>query len=600
MIKQHLPNWDLHSIYPSFESNQYKQDKCLLTDHIKNFEKLLTETATISSEWLLKLIHVFEAASNTAENLSSYCNAIYTVNTRDNVALAQINEVDMLELPLKKLIVIFRAFLAKHKEDILRLIHNDEALVRYEFFIQESIDKASYQMNEEMEDLANDLARSGADAWARLHNGMSSTANIIWDDNTGERKTVIALRDLAHSEDRIVRKRAYTAELAAWKSVEIPIAAALNGIKGYAISLDKRRGWQSVFQKSSSQSRISEKTLFTLIHTLEKSLPVFRTYLNAKAKFLGIKKCAFYDLFAPVQTGNKSFKRWNWQDATSFITARFSDFDPLMAEFARKVFDSSWIDAEGHEGKIGGAYCVDFPLAGESRILCNFEGSFDSVTTVAHETGHAWHSAVTRDLPRFQSLYPMTLAETASIFAETIVFEGALEQSDDEERITLIEGSIKDACQVIVDILSRFYFEKELFERRKTAELTPEELCEIMLNAQKKTYGDGLDEKELHPYMWAVKTHYYNYALPFYNYPYAFGQLFALSLYSRAKAEGPSFAKAYRDLLQNTGRMSAENVAVQAGFDIRHEDFWQQGVAVITERIGRFVKAAGLIPDENK
>jgi pepF/M3 family oligoendopeptidase len=472
---------------------------------------------------------------------------------------------------------------------------------------------------------------------------VSSTAAAALEDENGkpgERKTVIALRDLARSPDRGTRRRAYKAELAAWKGVELPMAASLNGVKGTAITLDSRRGWGKTtvgangrpapngsggsekdskaaggglsaeamaLRKSAFQSRMGVKTLETLIAVLESALPLYRRYLKTKAALLGIPACAFYDLFAPVSAGAAGgtgaaqaagddkaggHKVWTWEDATAFIPERFDGFDPGMGTFARHAFSLGWIDAEGREGKIGGAYCTDFPLTGESRILCNFDGSFDSISTVAHELGHAWHHELIKDLSRSRSRYPMTLAETASIFAETIVFEGALKQTPENEGLPLIEENLKDSCQVIVDILSRFYFEKALFKRRAEAELSPEELCDLMLDAQRRTYGDGLDGGQLHPYMWAVKGHYYSPGLAFYNYPYAFGQLFALGLYSRAQKEGNEFAAVYREILRATGQASAEAAARKAGFNIEGEEFWQDGLSVIAKRVDELEKLA--------
>jgi pepF/M3 family oligoendopeptidase len=541
---------------------------------------------------LLKLIGVYAEAVNLTENLEAYAEAVYTTNTRDSQALGAINTIEEAALPLKKAAVLFGNRLAENREQVLGLIKEDPDLAPSGFFLTEALEEAAFRMPAELEDLANDLSRSGGDAWTRLQEAISSGASAVWDPATGERKTVIALRDLAHNPDRGIRERAYRAELAAWQGVEIPLAASLNGVKGTALTLDKRRGWiraesgdpLRILRKSAFQSRISEKTLGALIAVLENSLPLFRRYLKAKASLLGIGTCAFYDLFAPVGTAGK----WSWEAAVDFIPRRFDRFDPDMGAFARRAFAASWIDALGREGKVGGAYCTGFPLAGESRILCNFEGSFDSVTTVAHELGHAWHHELLKDLPRFQSLYPMTLAETASIFAETIVFEDALQEAAGPERLGLIEGNLKDSCQVIVDILSRFYFERALFEQREKGELPAAELKALMIDAQKKTYGDGLDPECLHPYMWAVKSHYYSTGLGFYNYPYAFGLLFSLGLYSRFQREGPAFAGDYRRLLRLTGQARAEDVARSAGFNIEGEDFWQQGMEIIARRIEEF------------
>ncbi|MDR2403707.1 MAG: M3 family oligoendopeptidase [Spirochaetaceae bacterium] len=599
-----LPQWSLSSIYPSFDSPEYREDKRLLGERIGAFTELLNEPIPAepagAASRTLSLIRAWEIAGDTAENLAAYAEAVYTADTRDGRALAEINAIEAIGLPLGKASAIFLNRLTERGELLRGLVETDADLRPYAFFIGESLKRAAFQMEPELEDLANDLARSGGDAWTRLHGVISSTVQVPWDPATGEVKTVIALRDLAFSPDRAVRERAYRAELEAWKSVELPLAAALNGVKGTTITLDNRRGWRgtgptsasaavTALKKSCFQSRLEEGTLRALIAAMEDSLPLFRRYLKAKAAHIGLSACAFYDLFAPI--GAKA-GTYGWEKGADFIVKRFSVFDPEMGAFARRVFDESRIDAEGREGKVGGAYCIGFPLAGESRILCNFEGSFDSVSTVAHELGHAWHHELLKDLSRSRLRYPMTLAETASIFAETIVLEGALAEAEGAdgaaERLDLIEGSLKDSCQVIVDILSRYYFERELFARRERAELSPVELNAIMIEAQQKTYGDGLDPRFLHPYMWAVKSHYYSPDLVFYNYPYAFGLLFSLGLYARYQREGPGFAADYRDLLRLTGQASAEEVARSAGFNIADEEFWQEGIAIIGKRVEEF------------
>ena len=581
-----LPRWNLASVYTSFDAPEYIRDKELLAEHanklLTQLEQPWPQDKTQAGHLILSWIHSYEDTADLAENLEAYASAVYTTDTRNSRALNEINALEALALPLGKAAVILRSRLAEQAELVQNLITTDPNLAIYRFFLTDALKRAKYQMSPELEDLANDLARSGGDAWSRLQEAISSTVTAVWDPSTGEKKTVIALRDLAHDPDRNIRERAYKAELSAWASMEIPLAASLNGVKGFAITVDKRRGWQSALDKAAYQSRISRKTLDALISVMEQSLPLFRRYLNAKARILGIEKCAFYDLFAPV---GKASRKWTWEESRDFIIDKFSAFDPAMGNFARHAFTFSWIDAEGREGKIGGAYCTDFPLAKESRILCNFEGSFDSVTTVAHELGHAWHHEVIKDLPSTLTAYPMTLAETASTFAETIILEGALKTSSNEERLSLIEGSLKDACQIIVDILSRFYFERTVFERREQGELSPEEFCILMKEAQVATYGDGLDAELLHPYMWAVKSHYYSTGLAFYNFPYAFGQLFALGLYSRAREQGSAFAGTYKEILRLTGRASAEDVGRAAGFNLEGPEFWQNGINLIAERV---------------
>jgi oligoendopeptidase F len=614
-----LPRWSLYSVYPSFDSAEYRRDLVLLKEKTARLLSLLDaplpDTAEAAAAAMLALIAAADDAERCYDNLHAYTEAVYTTDTRDPAPLREIGVLEAAALPLLKAGVLFDNRLLEKRELVLECLEVGGPLEPYRYFITTSLENARFMMKGELEDLANDLARSGGDAWERLHGAVSSTASALWDEAAGERKTVTALRDLAYNPDRAVREKAYRAELEAWKSVEIPLAAALNGVKGTAITLDTRRGWRragggwiggdnggraandgaavsaglGALRKSAFQSRLGEKTLAALIGALENSLPVFRRYLKAKAKILRLETCAFYDLFAPLG-GNG--RKWSWKETAAFICERFDAFDRRMGDFARRAFSENWIDAEGREGKVGGAYCTGFPLAGESRILCNFAHSFDSVITVAHELGHGYHHDVIKDLPPSRGNYPMTLAETASIFAETIVFEGALSspeiQAKAEEKLALIEGNLKDSCQVIVDILSRDYFEKELFDRRDEAELSPAELCGMMRRAQIKTYGDALDPEKLHPYMWAVKSHYYSPHLGFYNYPYAFGLLFSLGLYSRYQKEGSGFADSYREILRLTGQASAEDLARRAGFDIEGPEFWQNGIGVIEALVDEF------------
>ncbi|MDR0706637.1 MAG: M3 family oligoendopeptidase [Treponema sp.] len=589
-----LPSWNLETIYPSFDSSEYKRDIALLEKRAALLLELLTNSPPFDAASAVKAIRSWEDAADTAENLMSYAEAVYTTDTRNSRALAEINAVESARLPLGKAAVILRNKLAEI-EDWEQLFRTDKTLEPYEFFIAEAVRKARFQMTPDMEDLANDLARSGADAWQRLHEAVSSTAGAAYGAVDGAWKTVTQLRGMAANKDRSVREKAYKAELEAWRSVEIPLAAALNGVKGAAIVMDTRRNWRNAagecqpLQKAAFQSRISEETLASLIAALEHALPLFRRYLTIKSVALKIPVCAFYDLFAPVGEG----RRWTFDEASQCIVNQFSAFDPAMGAFAQAAFDAHWIDAGIREGKVGGAYCADFPLAGVSRILCNFDGSFDSVSTVAHELGHAWHHDIIKSLPRTRAMYPMTLAETASVFAETIIFEGAYAKAaSNAEKLFLIEANLKDCCQVIVDILSRFYFEKALFERRAVVELSPEELCALMIDAQKKTYGDGLDENLLHPYMWAVKSHYYSAALGFYNYPYAFGQLFSLGLYAAYSENKQGFVEKYKAMLALTGSATVEDVARSIGCDIEGNAFWRKSLDILEKRVGEFEERA--------
>ncbi|MCX8014150.1 MAG: M3 family oligoendopeptidase, partial [Rectinema sp.] len=408
-----------------------------------------------------------------------------------------------------------------------------------------------------------------------------------------ERKTFVELRNLAYSPERTIRRKAWELETSLLKSMEIPIAAALNGVKGTVATLTRRRGWDSALDTSLAQARITRATLEALIAVMEESLPMWRRYLRAKARLLGLEKISFYDLFGPVERPDAALPSFSWDEAKGFIVRQFATFDTTMADFAAHAFNRQWIDAKPRDGKVGGAYCTHFPLAKQPRVLCNFDGSFSALGTIAHELGHAWHYECIKDLPVLLADYPMTLAETASIFSETLVSNAAMAEVQEEARLPLIEMHLQDGCQVIVDILSRFYFEKAVFEAREDGELTPQRFCALMLEAQEKTYGDAMNTEERHPYMWAVKGHYYIPGLSFYNFPYAFGQLFGLGLYGSYQKEGRLFAKRYREILRMTGSLSAVEVARRAGFDIESQEFWRTAMHVFEPHVAFLEAHAG-------
>jgi pepF/M3 family oligoendopeptidase len=397
---------------------------------------------------------------------------------------------------------------------------------------------------------------------------------------------IAALINLSHHHDQTVRQRAYEAEIEAWGTVREPLAAALNGVKGSVITLYKKRGRTDALHASLDHSRIDREILETMLKVMNESFPIFRKYLKSKAKRLNDVALPWWDLFAPIE---RTTKRYTWPETTKFITCHFSTFSERLASLAIRAFENNWIDAEPRRGKRGGGFCMDIPLVNESRILCNFDGSLDQVSTVAHELGHAFHTECQVGKTMLQTRTPMTLAETASIFCETIITEAMLAAATPKEELTILETNLISTTQVIVDITSRFLFEKEVFERREKSELSPDDFCEIMLQSQKSTYGEGLDEQHLHKYMWTWKPHYYSTGFSFYNYPYAFGLLFGTGLYVLYKERGKSFVSDFETLLAETGEATPAELASRFNIDVRKPDFWRNSLKVIEKRIERYV-----------
>lgn len=559
MTNEKLPKWDLESIYPSVTSPLFEDD---INAIYQKAEELKSKSADKNSS-ILSILSLYDEMADIVENVGSYVYTSFSVNTTDRDVLAAMGKAEKAQTVASDASTVMVHYLSQRTDEF-----SSPELEPYALFLKEVKTEAEHMMSLEEEALANEMLQVSASAWSRLQESV--TASIHDGD-----KTLTQLRGLAMDSDRSVRKDAYEREVKILADNKTAIAAALNGVKGTALLLEKRRGWKDPLDRSCNTARISRKALSALIEALEESLPIFRDYLKTKAKLLGLERLEWYDMFAPVGDSSMSF---TFEEAKALIVDAYSSFSPEVGEFIKNALDSHWVDPEAHEGKIGGAYDIYFPKKKESRVMMNWEGTYDSVSTLAHELGHAYHDSVVKEYPASQRSYPMTLAETASIFGETVIFQEVLKKADKDQQLSLIEAYVQGACQVCVDILSRFYFERSAFEARKDGEVTADDFSAMMLKAQEDTYGDGLGVK--HQYMWAVKGHYYNEGFSFYNYPYAFGQLFALGLFA-SKDSVPDFPKHYKEVLSMTGRFEAKEVAAAAGCDIEDKEFWKKGISVI-------------------
>jgi pepF/M3 family oligoendopeptidase len=443
-------------------------------------------------------------------------------------------------------------------------------------------------MSPDEEALAAELNITGGSAWAKLHGNVTSQLSVpIEVDDTVESLPMSVIRNMAADADRETRQRAYVAELAAWERVAVPLAAAMNSIKGEVNTLSARRGWATPLDEAIFEASIDRQTLDAMFTAARESFPDFRRYLHAKARALGLPVLAWYDLLAPV---GASGRVWSFGASEQFIVAQFGTYSPRLSAYAARAFRERWIDAEPRPGKRDGAFCM--PLrADESRVFANFKPTYDGMSTLAHELGHGYHNMNLAQRTMLQRNTPMTLAETASIFCETIVREAALKDANTQERIEILEASLVGSCQVVVDITSRFLLEQGIFETRRKRELSVDELNELMLQAQREAYGDGLDPNQLHPHMWAMKPHYYSTGRSFYNFPYMFGLLFGLGLYARYQADPEAFRAQYDDLLSSTGLDDAATLAARFGIDTRTPDFWRASLDKIRREVDQFEDA---------
>ncbi len=595
------PRWNLSNIYASVEDPRLASDLEWCQTQTRLLEsRFESELLPLTPEnarpealapLLNHLVDDLNALILKSATIDAFLYGLITTNSFDKQAEQMLSRFEIARVPFQNLLVRLRAWFGRLGQALPAALNSVGSARAHAFMLLEEAEQSRYQMSEPEELLANELTLSGGSAWDKLQGTLTSQKTVPFElDGKVQDLPMPALINLRSHPSAEVRQRAYETEQHVWEELKEPLAACLNGVKGETITLDRHRGRRDSLHASLDMARIDQATLDAMLAAIQASLPSFRRYFQAKARLLGMEKLPWWSLLAPLGESNTAY---SFEEARDVILTHFGSFSAELKEFARTAFEQRWIDAEQRPGKRGGAYCMEIPALKESRVLCNFDGSLDQVMTIAHELGHGFHNycAFKADKTPLQTRTPMTLAETASIMCETIVFNAILASvKGTQDELPILESNLSGCAEVIVDIYSRFLFEQEVFTRRQKSTLSADEISEIMLDAQRTSYGNGLDENVLHKYMWTWKPHYYSPSLAFYNYPYAFGLLFATGLYAIFQERGEAFVPEYMQLLASTGEASAADLAARFGIDIRDQAFWAASLRVIARRIERYIE----------
>jgi oligoendopeptidase F len=466
-------------------------------------------------------------------------------------------------------------------------------LTRLNYFLTVRRREAKLRLPREQELLAADLAVDGLHAWGRMYDRLSGAlkVQVVEKGRTVSKSPGQVLFD---SPQRSVRENNFFAADAAWTSIEDSCADALNHIAGARLTKYRRLGLADHLVAPLSYNRMSRDTLTAMWDTITARKPMLVDYLSRKAKLIGLEQLSWYDLAAPLPVipGSRNVDDIPYDRACGWIIDAFQRFSPELGEFARQSLANRWVEVENRSGKRQGGFCTGFHGHKQSRIFMTYTNSADSMSTLAHELGHAYHSWVLRDEPVFLADYPMNLAETASTFAEAVLGEDRLQRAEsDYERLALLDGALGDAVAFLMNIHARFLFEDAFHRERAAGEVPTDRLSALMESAQKTAYLNALAADGWNPRFWVSKLHFYITGLPFYNFPYTFGYLLSLGVYAVGRNSGPGFADQYRQLLLATGCRDAED-AVQStlGYDLRGPEFWNRSLDVIAERVQQFVE----------
>ena len=579
--------WNLTTIYTGFDDPCFDADMTALKEKVGAMADLSGKLETVAPiDGLRQGIELQEQVQCLVMKLAEYAQLRQSANTRDSEAGSMMGRIMAIYSGFAAPGAAFESWAAK-LPDLMELVSQDDFLKDYTYLFSNIQDSSRHLLEGRGEEIAAKLRLSGGDAWSEMQSYLTSTVPVTY---RGETINLSSVRNLAYDPDPQVRKDAYEAELACYDRIKDPVAFALNSIKLETISDCQLRGYESPLIRTLKHSHMSKETLDAMFAAIDEYAPKFWQYLKAKAKALGHENgLPWYDLFAPM---GKSSTKFTAEAAKEYLVEQFTGFDQELADMVARAFDEEWIDFYPRDGKVGGAFCAGVECRKESRILTNFDGMFGDVVTLAHELGHAFHNQCIFDHRPLNQDYSMPVAETASTFNECVVMASAISKAaDDAEKLALIESQLQDATQIICDIYSRFRFEAKVFESRENEFMNAETLSGHMLEAQKQSYGDGLDHSTLHPYMWICKGHYYG--PTFYNFPYAFGGLFARGLYAQYEKEGAAFVPKYKKLLNTTPIATAEDTAKVAGIDLTDKEFWRAALQTIADQIDMLCELIG-------
>lgn len=579
-------NWDLTVFYKDFDDPEFKDDLARLPKAIDAFTAAIAAPAEDEVEKLVSLVHQEEALSNLFERLSLMIELTLSVDANNKAANAAMAPLMRAVMGSSLASNAFSRYLAS-LENLDAIIDADDELKARAFALREAAEDAKHQLPEALEKPVLKMQLSGGEAFSQLRDKLDATLLVDYD---GKQIPLSAVRALAYDGDADTRRRAYEAELASYKKIELPMSFCLNNLKAEGETMAALKGYKGVLDMALAHSRMDEKTLEAMWTAIREALPELREYFKAKGRLLGHENgLPFYDLFAPV---GQSTRTYTVEEARALLLDLFGKFCPEVGEMMRTAFDEGWIDMYPREGKSGGAFCSGYYAKNISRVMTNFAGSASDVSTLAHELGHAFNNRMLHHKPIMMTETPMPLAETASTFNETLLISQLLKTATPEEELTLLDSCLTEQTQTMVDIYSRFLFEQKVVAAQADHALDVDELKETMLWAQEQSYGDGLDPEYRHPYMWACKSHYYSTGVHFYNFPYAFGGLFARGLYARYEKEGEAFVPVYCDLLSRFGSDTIANVTASVGIDVTTPDFWREAVESVLVQVRRFVELA--------
>lgn len=589
-------NWNMDRVFKGGSHSVELQDK------LTSIEKAIQEAKALIESWsvdhdddgfpkLKDFLEKRESITNGLSEAGTFARGLASADAKDTQASKVVNQLGSIASQMNAVETRFMKQLKDSSDEAWDKLLSDDSFKDVSFALNEKREQGKKLLSENEERVIQQLSLDGLHGFGNMYQTLVNSVKLpVKDDG---KVTVLSAGQAANKLNGDSDPKARHAMLQiwekAWQAKSPLFADTLNHLAGFRLQTYQLRGEDDFMNPPLEYNRMKKDTLDVMWDTITENKPRVVEFLNRKATLMNLEKLSWPDVAAPVSVGTFTPKTYTFEEAQDFIVKHFGSFSTEMSGMAQRAFENNWVEAEDREGKRPGAYCANLPESKESRIFMTFSGSANNVSTLAHELGHAFHSHVMRDLPQLNRRYAMNVAETASTFAETLISNATIEAATSvEEKIALLDSKISRAAIMFMDIHSRFLFEKRFYEKRQNGLVDEKELRELMEDAQKEAFQDSLET--YHPMFWASKLHFYSTSVSFYNFPYTFGFLFSLGIYSKAKEVGPSFEGNYRNLLRDTASMTTEDLAKKhLDVDLTQSAFWQSAIDEVLEDIDLYM-----------
>ncbi|HOX05180.1 MAG TPA: M3 family oligoendopeptidase [Planctomycetota bacterium] len=589
--------WDLAGFFPSFDGPEMRSFRERLAADVKRLIGLAAALGPLTDESAGRWEEAYLLAEDCSARLGhifAYVGCLSAADAADERYGAEEARLAGLGAEFSRAGTDLLEGLKAVPDAVFERFVSRERLAPVAYSVRRDRVRARRRMSPAEEKLAGDLGVDGLHAWGRLYDKLSGKLEfeMRWPDGRVETLPISRWRSLMNDPDRAVGRAAFQGGNRAWKRLEDVCAAALNAIVGTRLKLQARRGMDGCLEEPLFDNGVERATLEAMYRAVHGSADLAREILRVKAGKLGRRSIEWFERDAPLPAAAPGGEAGlSWEEGAALVGRAFSGAYPALGGFFRQALERRWVESEPRSGKRPGAFCTGSPVTGETRVYMTYNGALNDATTLAHEIGHAWHGELLRDLRPPAREYPMTLAETASVFAEQILAEGLYADPavPAGEKLRMLDAELSGAAVMLLDITVRFEFEKAFCAERAGGELSPTRCAELMTSAQRRVFGDALAEGGEDPLFWASKLHFYMSGLSFYNFPYTFGFLMARELCRRFRAEGAAFLPAYERFLRLSGSAAVEEVAARSlGADIRREEFWAAAIRSLEEPLERF------------